>query len=59
LRPALGRSRQEFDDGLRKLRIAGRYSACDGEKNLSAADIEASIEEHGRLLLYVVRRDEQ
>jgi hypothetical protein len=58
LRRLLPSARAEFDDGLRRLRLAGRYtlSAAEGRHGISPEEREASILEDGSLLLYVSRR---
>jgi hypothetical protein len=57
LRRALGSySREEFDRGLWNLRRAGVYTCSSAERDVSAADLAAGVEEDGLLLLYVSRR---
>jgi hypothetical protein len=57
LRRALGGySREAFDRGLWNLRRVGVYSCAAAERDVSAADRAAGVEEDGLLLLYVSRR---
>jgi hypothetical protein len=52
--------RNEFDEGLNRLRRSGRYSlqGAEGRHGISTQEREAGIVEHGNLLLYVSRREE-
>jgi hypothetical protein len=58
LRPELPCDRAAFDDGLRRLRVAGRYtlSAAEGRHGLTDAERAAGVTEDGALLLFVSRR---
>lgn len=58
LRRAMPVGRQVFDDELRRLRLAGRYTltVAEGRHGLSPAEQEAGILEHGNLLLFVARK---
>ncbi len=51
--------RDQFDEGLNRLRRAGRYSleGAEGRHGISPEEREAGIVEHGRLLLYVSRHE--
>jgi hypothetical protein len=51
-------TRDEFDAGLRELRLAGRYSISAAESvfGIRPEDREAGIEEAGMLLLNVSRK---
>jgi hypothetical protein len=51
-------TREEFDRGLRDLRLAGRYELAGAESvgGLRPEEQAAGIEEAGSLLLYVSRR---
>jgi hypothetical protein len=58
-RRRVGLPRQEFDNGLRQLRIRRIISldAADGRhEKLSAAQTQAGLMEEGRLLSYAKRR---
>jgi hypothetical protein len=58
LRRELPLGRAAFDNELRQLRLAGRYtlSAAEGRHGLSPVEHEAGIVEDGTLLLYVSRK---
>jgi hypothetical protein len=58
LRRALPLARDQFEAGLRELRVAGRYtlSAAEGRHGITPEERAAGIVEDGSLLLYVSRR---
>jgi hypothetical protein len=58
LRQAVQAGREAFDAGLRRLRIAGRYtlSAAEGRHGTTPEERAAGITEDGALLLYVSRK---
>jgi len=58
LRQRLAVARDVFDNELRKLRIAGRYtlSAAEGRHGMLPEERDAGIVENGTLLLYASRR---
>lgn len=58
LRRALPVDRATFDAGLRRLRLAGRYtlSAAEGRHGITPEEREAAVTEDGTLLLYVSRK---
>jgi hypothetical protein len=53
--------RHEFDEGLNRLRRAGRYSlqGAEGRFGITPEERDAGIVEHGNLLLFVSRREEE
>jgi hypothetical protein len=60
LRQSVPVERDVFDEGLNRLRRAGRYSlqGAEGRHGITAEEREAGIVEHGNLLLFVSRREE-